>query len=129
VPPLCVPLLYEGWDIKASGGREKGEYLLAYYHQLWNVEASFKMAKSDLRARPIFHHKRDSIEAHLTIVFASLAVARTIERKTGLSIKQFIKTLKPIRSGTVVINGKEYQAEAELSPFVQDLLKKLRTGH
>jgi hypothetical protein len=32
------------------------------------------MSKHDLRARPIYHRKRDSIEAHLTIVFAALAV-------------------------------------------------------
>ena len=50
--------------------------VIASYHELWHVEASFRMSKSDLRARPIFHHTRDAIEAHLTIVFAALAVAR-----------------------------------------------------
>lgn len=100
--------------------------VIAYYHQLFNVEASFRMAKTDLRARPIFHHKRDSIEAHLTIVFTALAVARTIERQTGMSIKQFVKTLKPIRSGTVVVNNKEYPAEAEVPPTVRELLEKLK---
>ena len=42
-----------------------------------NIEKSFRMSKSDLRARPIYHRKRDSIEAHLTIVFAALAVTRS----------------------------------------------------
>ena len=105
------------------------EQAIAYYHQLFNVEASFRMAKSDLKARPIFHRKRDSIEAHLTMVFAALAVARTIERQTGVSIKQFIKTLRPIRSGTVVINGREYNAEAEIPQAIRDLLEKLQSGH
>ena len=50
--------------------------VIASYHELWHVEASFRMSKSDLRARPIFHHTRDAIEAHLTIVFAALGVAR-----------------------------------------------------
>ena len=36
------------------------------YHDLYQVERSFRMAKSDLRARPVFHHQRDAIEAHLT---------------------------------------------------------------
>jgi hypothetical protein len=39
------------------------------------------------RARPICHRKRDSIEAHLTIVFAALAVSRWIEAQTGWSIR------------------------------------------
>jgi hypothetical protein len=49
------------------------EYVMGAYHQLWQIEKSFRISKSDLRARPIYHHKRDSIEAHLTIVFAALA--------------------------------------------------------
>jgi hypothetical protein len=105
------------------------EQVITYYHQLWNVEASFRMAKADLRARPIFHHKRDSIEAHLTMVLASLAIGRTIESMTGLSIKQFVKTLRSIRSGAVIVNGKEYSAKAIIPPSVVPLLQNLRTGH
>lgn len=99
------------------------------YHQLWQVEQSFRMSKSDLKARPIFHHKRDSIEAHLTIVLAALAIGKLIENKTGMSIKRFMKTLRPVRSGIITINGKEYQAEAELSTEVKSLLHKLQPGH
>ena len=66
------------------------EYVMGAYHQLWQIEKSFRMSKTDLRARPIYHHKRDSIEAHLTIVFAALAVSRWLERQTGWSIKKLI---------------------------------------
>jgi len=44
------------------------------------------MSKHDLQARP-YHRSRDSIEAHLTIVFAALAVSHYIEHQTGWSIK------------------------------------------
>ena len=50
--------------------------MISSYHDLWQVEQSFRMSKTDLRARPTFHHVKDSIEAHLTIVFTALAVAR-----------------------------------------------------
>ena len=40
------------------------DFVMGAYHQLWQIEHSFRMSKSDLRARPIYHHKRDSIEAH-----------------------------------------------------------------
>ena len=99
------------------------------YHQLFEVETSFRMAKSDLKARPIFHHKRDAIEAHLTIVFASLAISRQIKKLTGVSIKRIINLLKPIRSGTIVINGIEYQAEPEIPKDIHNLLQKLGSGH
>ena len=55
------------------------EEVIAYYHQLFQIEATFRMAKSDLRARPIYHQNRDAIEAHLTIVLAALAISRNIE--------------------------------------------------
>ena len=45
------------------------------------------MSKHDLQARPVYHRKRESIDAHLTIVFAALAVTRFIEARTGWSIK------------------------------------------
>jgi transposase len=99
------------------------------YHQLFKIEDSFRMVKSDLKARPIFHRKRDAIEAHLTIVFTSLAVSRRIEKLTGLSIKKFVKTLRPIRSGTIVINGTEYPAEPEIPYDIHNLLQKLESGH
>ena len=61
-------------------------------------EKSFRMAKSDLQARPIYHRTRDSIEAHLTIVFAALAVSRWIEHQTGWSIRKFVKTARRYRT-------------------------------
>jgi hypothetical protein len=103
--------------------------VIAYYHQLFQVEATFRMAKSDLKARPIFHRKRDAIEAHLTIVFAALAIGRNIEYKTGISIKQFVKLLRPIRSGIVTINGNEFLAEPEIPDAVNPVLNRLSSGH
>jgi len=105
------------------------EKIIAAYHQLFEVEASFRMAKSDLKARPIFHHKREAIEAHLTIVLAGLAVSRRIERLSGISIKRFIRSLRPIRSGIITLNGKEYSAEAEIPKDIHKLLQKLQLGH
>jgi hypothetical protein len=49
--------------------------------QLWRIEKSFRMSKHDLQARPVYHHTRESIEAHPTIVFAALAVSHFIEHQ------------------------------------------------
>jgi hypothetical protein len=56
------------------------------------------MSKSDLQARPIYHRKRDSIEAHPTIVFAALAVTRWIEARTSWSTRKFVKTTRRYRT-------------------------------
>ena len=73
------------------------EFVIGSYHELWNIEKSFRMSKSDLQARPIYHRKRDSIEAHLTIVFAALAVTRWLEARTGWSIREFVRTARRYR--------------------------------
>jgi transposase len=72
--------------------------VIGAYHQLFQIEKSFRMSKHDLQARPIYHRKRDSIEAHLTIVFAALAVSRWIEHQTGWSIRRFVKTARRYRT-------------------------------
>ena len=56
------------------------------------------MSKSDLQARPVYHRKRDSIEAHLSIVFAALAVTRWIEARTGWSTRKFVRTARRYRT-------------------------------
>ena len=68
-----------------------GAAVIAAYHDLWQIEKSFRMAKTDLRARPIFHRQRDSIEAHPTIVFAALAVRDWLKRQIDWSIKKLVQ--------------------------------------
>jgi hypothetical protein len=58
------------------------------------------MAKSDLAARPVFHLLRDSIDAHVTVVFAALAISRKAQARTGLSINKIVKLLRPLRTAT-----------------------------
>ena len=74
------------------------EFVTGAYHQLFQIEKSFRMSKHDLHARPIYHRKRDSIEAHLTIVFAALAVSRWIEAQTGWPIRKFVRTARRYRT-------------------------------
>ena len=87
-------------------------FVIDAYHQLWHIEKSFRMSKHDLRARPIYHHKRQSIDAHLTVVFAALAVTRLIEDRTGWSIKRFVRTARRyrtvnIRAGTHILTAED----------------------
>jgi transposase len=99
--------------------------VIAKYHDLWHVERSFRMSKSDLRARPVFHHTRDAIEAHLTIVFTALAVAHCIQQRTGLAIANVIKQLRPLRSATIAINGATATFPPEIPAPQREILTSL----
>jgi hypothetical protein len=105
--------------------RVPAQEVIDAYHQLFQIEKSFRMSKSDLKARPIFHHTRDSIDAHLTVVFAALAVARRIEAVTGISIKKFVRTLAPIRAGVVSANGVSLPIKPKIPEDAAALLKRL----
>jgi hypothetical protein len=100
--------------------------VIASYHDLWTVEQSFRMSKTDLRARPIFARTRDAIEAHLTIVFTALAVSREVQNRSGLSLRRVLRTLKPLRSATVTINGITTTIPPELNPEEKALLDALQ---
>ena len=103
-----------------------GHGVVAAYHDLYQVERSFRMAKSDLKARPMFHHERDSIEAHLTVVFCALAIARDLQDRTGASIQKIIRTLRPLRTDTIDIGGQRLHATTPPGPEAQAILDSLK---
>ncbi|HEY6685776.1 MAG TPA: IS1634 family transposase [Propionibacteriaceae bacterium] len=108
------------------------EFVMGAYHQLWQIEKSFRMSKTDLRARPIYHHKRDSIEAHLTVVMAALAVSRMVERSTTWSIARFVKTLRRYHTVTIQAGDQTITAADPLTGDAQQALARLRdaaAGH
>jgi hypothetical protein len=102
-----------------------GAAVVAAYHDLWQVEKSFRMAKSDLRARPIFHRERDAIEAHLTVVFAALAVSRHLQDTAGASIKKLVRTLRPLRTVRIDVGGHPITAAPQITAEARALLDRL----
>jgi hypothetical protein len=102
-----------------------GQGVIDAYHDLYQVERTFRMAKSDLRARPVFHHDRDAIEAHLTVVFAALAIARELQAQTGVSLKKLVQTLRPLRTVTIDIDGHTITAKPHLTDDSEYILARL----
>ena len=102
--------------------------VISRYHDLWHVEQSFRMSKTDLAARPVFVRKRDAIEAHLTIVFTALAVAREVQARTGLAIRNVIRQIRPLRSATIAVNGAVQAFPPAIGPEQQEILDGLRKG-
>lgn len=105
-----------------------GTDVIGAYHDLWEVEASFRLTKSDLAARPVFHRKHGAINAHLTTVFAALAITRHLQRMTGTTIRQIVRTLRPVQSARIEINGQQLDIEPKIPDPAQDLLDAIR-GH
>jgi hypothetical protein len=112
-----------GWKSYVTNiNRPTPELVIDAYHQLWRIEKSFRMSKHDLQARPIYHYKRESIEAHLAVVFAVLAVTHEIETKTSWSIKKLVQTARRYRTVAICAAGHVLTAEEPLPPELRDAL-------
>jgi len=67
------------------------------YNNLWKIEKAFRISKTDLRIRPIYHRLRDRIEAHICISFMAYLIYKELERmlaqQSEISIKQAINNI------------------------------------
>lgn len=76
--------------------------VIAHYHSLWHVEQTFRIAKSDIVSRPIFHRKADSIKAHMLICVMALSISKYIEIKTSQSIRSVLDVCRSITDATLL---------------------------
>jgi len=86
--------------------------LWKWYIQLTQAEDAFRISKSDLSLRPVFHQKTQRVEAHILVCFLSLSLWRTLEmwmrgKTLGNCARQLIKEVATIRSMDVVLPVKE----------------------
>lgn len=106
---------------------ETDETIIKQYHNLWHVEQAFRIAKSDLAMRPIYHFKRQTIEAHILICFMALAVCKYMELKTGKSTKKTVKLLRSITEARIKnkLTGEIIVMRQQLPEEVEQLWKTL----
>lgn len=107
---------------------KSNRFVVKQYHYLWNIEKSFRLSKSDLAARPIYHFKRKAIQSHILICFMALACVKYMEIKTNISIQKIIRLLKSITDARIVntITNEEVILRSEISEEIKKFLKKLR---
>src|SRR5690606_22602974 len=75
-----------------------GKEVIEVYNNLWKIERAFRISKTDLKIRPIYHRLRERIEAHICISFVSYLMYKELERvlsesDSGISIKKAINSI------------------------------------
>lgn len=101
--------------------------IIARYRDLWHVEASFRMSKNDLAARPIFHRKKEAIRAHLLICFVALAMGKHIELATQKSLHAVKDILWSVTDARIAdtVSGETFTLRSELSADAREIAQKL----
>jgi transposase len=93
--------------------------LWQWYLQLQQAESAFRIAKSDLWLRPLYHRKTQRVEAHILVCFLALALWRTLEmwmkaKGLGDCARQLVNEVATIHSMDVVLPLRQGEQIAEL---------------
>lgn len=117
----------KGYYTNLPGTEASDKFIIEHYHNLWRVEQNFRISKSDLQIRPIYHFRQKMIEVHILICFMSLAVCKYIELKTGKSIQAVLKLFKGITDARLVKtdSGEEITLRSEINDEVKLVVNKL----
>jgi len=91
------------------------------YTLLWNIEKAFRISKTDLRIRPVYHRLRNRVEAHICICFAAYSVYKELERllslnNINLSPEKAINEIKEIRQLRFVLPKSQIVKTKILNP-------------
>ena len=99
---ITVEIDYEKYDNDRRWDGIKGyltntklsdKEVMENYKNLWQIEKAFRISKTDLRIRPIYHRIRNRIEAHICIAFSAYCILKELERvlykeKSDISLKR-----------------------------------------
>lgn len=114
----------EKWDgLKGyiTNCKQQPSVIIEHYKNLWHIEKAFRISKTDLRIRPIYHRLRHRIEAHICLAFVAYTIYKELERV----LKQELYPLSVEKAAEITHNM--YQVEITLpeSRKVKNILLKM----
>lgn len=123
---------WDGLKGYVTNSKLRPQVVISNYNQLWKIERAFRISKTDLRIRPIFHRRKDRIAAHITIAFAAYSVFKELERKlellhiniSPLRVIELTKTIFEIQF-RLPNSRKKLSTFNKLTPEQHQILEKL----
>jgi transposase len=101
--------------------------IITRYHDLWHVEQTFQIAKSDLASRPVFHHKNQAVRSHILICFTALMFSKYLEIKSKLPINQVIDGIWNVTEAKLFnrVTSKTISLQSEVTSKSKDIIDLL----
>lgn len=105
--------------------------VISYYHDLWRIEKAFRISKTDLKTRPIFHYEHDAIKAHVLLCFMALMMSKFLEIKTGLSVQRIRDILWNVHEAHIedTFTGKRVTLQTNLEEYHASGLANILKPH
>lgn len=92
------------------------------YHNLWRIEESFKIMKSDLDARPVYLQKKETIQGHFFICYVTVLLERLLQFKELKDKYSTSEIMRFVRDFTVVKGGNKFTNLARNTDFIEELV-------
>lgn len=129
----------EQWDgyygIRTNVKSITDEEIFSAYHQLWRIEESFRVLKTHLEARPIFHWTAQRILGHFTMCFIAFLTERTLELKLKTENKSELtekyshekirEALNSLQYSEIEITGQKYYISSKVEGLSNEILRGL----
>ena len=124
-----------GWDgIKGyftnNFDMSTGE-VIDHYRDLYKVEQSFRISKTDLRIRPTFHFRQSRIEAHVIICMLGLRVLRMLEQQVkplGLTCKSALDEISSAKAAILELGNQTFIAPPKYRPAMQQIVQSMESS-
>jgi transposase len=123
------------WDgiyaIRTNNTTLSKEEICSQYHQLWKIEDCFRVMKSHLKIRPVYHWKESRIIGHLVLCFLVFVFERHLEielrkRKIETSPAKIREAIFEMQASLVEVNQQQYLMRSNLSSAAKQILKLLQ---
>lgn len=123
------------WDgyfgIQTNAKDYSTQALLGYYHDLWRIEESFRLWKTHLETRPMFHWTPDRIQGHLVVCFLAFLLERTLEielrkNKIDYSAERIRKALDDLQFSEIVIGKQTFYLRSAVQDLANDILRTVK---
>jgi len=113
--------LWDGLKGYITNTRLSPKSIVENYQHLWQIEKAFRISKTDLRIRPIYHYRKKRIEAHICIAFVAYTIYKELERLLEKNNAGF----SPKRAAELTHNMYELEYKAPNSDKISRLILKM----
>lgn len=117
--------MYDGFYAVCTNLEGDTQEIIKINHNRWEIEESFRIMKTEFKARPVYLSRDDRIKAHFTICFIALTLYRILEKKLEYkyTIKETLETLKSM--DFLYLRGYGYVPSYKRTKITDDLHKIL----
>jgi transposase len=112
---------FDGFYAVCTNLEDDAEDIVKVNRRRWEIEESFRIMKSEFKARPVFLSRDDRIEAHFTTCFLSLVIYRLLEKKLDekYTCNEIIDNLRDMNFNEIKAEG--YVPSYTRTDFTDDL--------